>query len=90
MNQHRIMEGVREVMRQHLQITVELKPETHLLRDLQLDSLKQLTLVVELENHFRICFEDGDEGRLETIGDLVSLIASRVQGIRTQRAGPHA
>jgi len=45
---------------------------------LQLDSLKQLTLVVELENHFRVRFDSGDEEGLETVGDIVRLIGRRL------------
>lgn len=74
-----ILDGVRQVMREHLRVEAPLSPETHLLRDLELDSLKQLTLVVELENRFRICFDPGDEDGLETLGDLVRRIAEHLR-----------
>ena len=57
--------------------SVELK--TDLGRDLQLDSLAQLTLVVELENHFRVCFEPGDEEGVATIADVVRLVHQQVE-----------
>ncbi len=78
MTEHQILEGVREVIREHLQMQSPVGNETHLFHDLQLDSLKQLTLVVELENHFRVRLDAGDEEGLETIGDVVRLIDRRL------------
>ena len=78
MTEHQILEGVREVIRDHLQMPSPVGNETHLFRDLQLDSLKQLTLVVELENHFRVRLDAGDEEGVETIGDVVRLIDRRL------------
>ncbi len=78
MTEHQILEGVREVIRDHLQMQSPVGNETHLFHDLQLDSLKQLTLVVELENHFRVCLDARDEEGLETIGDVVRVIDRRL------------
>ena len=78
MTEHQILEGVREVIREHLQMQSPVGNETHLFHDLQLDSLKQLTLVVELENHFRVRLDAGDEEGLETIGDVVRVIDRRL------------
>ena len=47
---------------------------------MQLDSLRLLTLVLEVENRFRICLDDGDELAVETAGDLVALIRRRLEG----------
>ena len=78
MTEQQILEEVQKVMREHLLITSPVELATDLTRDLQLDSLKQLTLVVELENAFRICFDTGDEEGLVTVGDLVALIGRRL------------
>lgn len=78
-----ILEGIRRVAREHLQVEGPLEPSTNLFRDLELDSLKQLTFVVELENHFQIAFEPGDEDSLRTIGDVVNRIAGRLAGTKT-------
>src|SRR3972149_4812342 len=77
----RIWGGVREVIRDELRWNVpmaQVERETSLVRDLQLDSLKQLTLVVELENRFRVRFDAGAEEGLGTMGDLVRLIERRL------------
>lgn len=72
-----ILEGVSRVFAEHLSIP-EVTESTHLFRDLELDSLQQLTLVVELENRFRIRFDEGDESGIETVSDIVNLVARRL------------
>lgn len=47
---------------------------------LALDSLKQLELVIELENRFAICLDPDDEGELRTLEDVVRLIERRLMG----------
>ena len=78
MTRETILEGIRNVMAEHLAIR-EVDERTHLIRDLQLDSIKHLTLVVELENFFKLRFDEGDEAGLETVEDLVLLISGRLQ-----------
>ncbi len=77
MDRSAILEGVREVFAQQLRIH-DLTEDTHLLRDLKLDSIQQLTLVVELENRFRIAFGDGDETGIEKVADVVDLLERRL------------
>jgi acyl carrier protein len=72
-----ILEGVRRVFADELKIEC-LTEETHLVRDLKLDSIQQLTLVVELENRFRVAFGQGDETGIENVGDVVDLIERRL------------
>ena len=73
-----IMAGIAEVARTHLEWQGELQPEMKLVEDLELDSLKALTLALEVENRFRVYLdEDGD---LVTIGDLVAAIRRQLNG----------
>lgn len=67
-----IIDGVAEVARTHVGWVGELRPEMRLVEDLELDSLKSLTLALEVENHFRVYLEE-DEVIL-TVGDLVAII----------------
>jgi len=78
MTEIEILEGVKQVLREHLAVRDEVHAETHLAKDLALDSLKQLTLVVEIENYFKICFDPGDEEGVRTLGDVVLLVAQRL------------
>ena len=90
MTKSQILEDVRSVLREHLQVSFPVDLETDLFHDLELDSLKQLTLVVELENQFRICFHEGDEEDLRTIGDVVGLISNRITSGGGREADPDA
>ena len=65
------------VLRDELGVARQVRPEDDLLADLQLDSVGVLTLVVGLEDHFRIALAEQDAESVRTIGDLAGLIATR-------------
>jgi acyl carrier protein len=70
------------LVRDRLGRSGELRPETELVADLALDSIQQLDLIVELENHFAIALEtDGDDG-IRTVGELVACIDRARAGAR--------
>ena len=71
-----IIDGIAEVARVHLWWTEELRPEMRLVEDLELDSLKSLTLALEVENHFRVCLDE--EAAILTVRDLVEIIRERL------------
>lgn len=77
MSDDEIYSGIQAVARQHLGYRGTLRPDSRLVEELELDSLRLLTLVVELENHFRIRLEDGDEAGIETAADLVAIVRRR-------------
>lgn len=71
-----IMVGIAEVARTHLEWSGELRPDLRLVEDLELDSLKSLTLALEVENHFQVCLDQ--EGDLIRIADLVGAIRKQL------------
>jgi acyl carrier protein len=73
-----ILAGVEEVAREHVGLTVALEPGQRLVDDLELDSLKALTLAVEIENRFQIRLSPEREAAIETVGDLVDAIAEEL------------
>ena len=73
----KILEGIREVVRSHLQVQDPVELDTPLVEAWRLDSLRMLTLVAELENRFQVIFADGDEQGLDTVADLVALLRAR-------------
>lgn len=75
-----ILEGVRRVARRHLEWQGELRPEMRLVEDLELDSIKALTLAVEVENSFRVRLDPEVEATVATVGDLVAAIRGRLDG----------
>ena len=77
MDRATVLRDVRQVLEEHLRIA-DVDEATHLFRDLELDSIQQLTFVVEIENHFKICFDEGDEAGIATIGDVVDAVSNRL------------
>ena len=72
--------GIAHVARTHLGYDGDIADDTSLVEALRLDSVRLLTLVAELENHFRVVLEDGDEAGIETVGDLVAVLRRRMGG----------
>jgi acyl carrier protein len=70
---------IARVLRDELGLAREVRPEDDLLADLQLDSVGVLTLVVGLEDHFRIALAEQDAAEVRTVGDLAALVASRAE-----------
>jgi acyl carrier protein len=75
----RILAGIAAVAREHLDFDGALRRDTPIVDALRLDSLRLLTLVVEIENHFRIALEEGSETGITTVGDLVDAIRSELE-----------
>lgn len=73
-NDAEILAGIAAVARQHLDHDGPLRPEMRLVEDLELDSIRLLTLAVEVENRFRICLDEEDDRGIETVGDLVAVV----------------
>jgi acyl carrier protein len=73
-----ILAGIQDVVRRHLGHDGSVEPHMPLVETLQLDSVRMLTLVVEIENHFQIDLQPGDELGLVSVGDLVDLLVRRL------------
>jgi acyl carrier protein len=78
MTDREILEGIAAVAREHVGFGGELQPEMRLVESLGLDSLKLLTLAVEVENRFRICLDPEDEAGIVTVADLVAIIRKQL------------
>lgn len=75
-----ILAGIAEVARRHLDWQGPFTAEMRLIEDLRLDSIRLLTLAVEVENRFRVFLDEVDEGRIETVGDLVAIVRRKLGG----------
>jgi acyl carrier protein len=73
-----ILDAINSVAAEHLDAANIVTLDAKLVETLELDSIRLLTLVVELENHFQICLEEGDEDGVETGADLVALLRTRL------------
>lgn len=69
---------IESVLREHLGSEVRLDLDAELARSLRLDSLRRLTLVLEIENRFRIALDDDAETSIVTGHDLVRAIHARL------------
>ncbi len=77
MSEQDVMVGIADVARRHLEWTGALSRDLPLVETMELDSLRLLTLVVEIENRFRIKLDASDEERIQTVGDLIDTIRSK-------------
>ncbi|MEM1202001.1 MAG: phosphopantetheine-binding protein [Acidobacteriota bacterium] len=73
-----ILEGLAEIARDELGFSGPLHPEQNLVRDLELDSIRLLTLAMAVEDRFRICLDEDDEAGIDTVSDLVSIVESKL------------
>jgi acyl carrier protein len=77
-NDAAVLAGIAEVARRHLGWQEPLTPEMRLVEDLRLDSVRLLTLAMEVENRFRVRLDELDEGAIETVGDLVATVRKKL------------
>ena len=76
MSDAEILEGIRSVAAAHLGYEGPLEASMRLAEDLLLDSMKLLTLAIEIENHFRVRLPDEIAAEIATVADLVDAIRS--------------
>lgn len=74
MTDESILDAIAEIARGKLGWSGGLRPEMRLVEDLELDSIRALTLAVEVENHFRVRLDQEDEAEIATVGDLVAAV----------------
>lgn len=77
-----VLAEIRRIARDELAVAREVLPENDLVTDLMLDSVGLLTLVVGLEDRFRIALAEEDAAGVRTVADLASLVLSRTSGAR--------
>ncbi|HVS00295.1 MAG TPA: acyl carrier protein [Thermoanaerobaculia bacterium] len=80
MRDEAILVGIEEVAREHLGWEGDLSPEMRLVEDLRLDSVRLLTLAMEVENRFRVFLDEMDEAAIETVGDLIAAVRGKLGG----------
>ena len=75
MNTQEIRAELARIVRTELRMDVAL-PEGELAD--HLDSVQRLTLVVAIEDNFKICFEPEDEAAIHTLADVVQIIQKKL------------
>ncbi len=74
-----VVEEIRRLVQGELRFARRPEPHDDLVADLQLDSVGILTLVVGLEDRFRVILGEEDASRVRTVGDLAALVARRAR-----------
>ena len=80
-DEQEILAFLRKIAEEELELEPEqiarILMDTPIVEGLKLDSLTQVVLITEIEEHYGIVFEPEDREKLETIQDLVEMIRSR-------------
>ncbi|MEM6793140.1 MAG: acyl carrier protein [Acidobacteriota bacterium] len=74
------LETVRQIARRELGSSGNLDRETRLIEDLELDSIRLMTLAMAVEDHYSVCLDEEDEQAILTLGDLVDTIERKRAG----------
>ena len=72
-----VLSEIRRVAREELGLARDVREEDDLVADLQLDSVGLLTLVVGLEDRFRIALKEEDAATVRTVRELAALVDQR-------------
>jgi acyl carrier protein len=78
MSEGEILETLRGLARDELRLTQAIDPGADLVADLGLDSMTATTLIVAVEDRFRICLPDALLADVRSVSDLVAVIARRL------------
>jgi acyl carrier protein len=81
-----VLEAITGIARRHLQWSGTASMEMPLAEAFELDSIRQLTLVIEIEDRFRIRLDEADETSMRTVGDLVDVILGKLSRSKDERA----
>ncbi len=79
MSDKKILAAVAELARDKLGYEGQLEPGMRLVEDLELDSIRLMTLAMEVEDHFRVCLDEDDEAAIVTLADLVSVVERKLE-----------
>ena len=69
-----VLQVLEEIAREHLKWDGSLTPETQLVETMELDSIRLLTLVMEVENRFQVCLEEDAGEGIETAQQLIQAL----------------
>ena len=76
MKRAEILARLSEIAAGELERSADISEDTRLVEDLRLDSLALLTLAIEVENRFRLRLDEAGVAGIETVGELIDVIAA--------------
>ncbi len=72
-----VIDALTSLLHNEVDAKAVVRPESDLLRDLRLDSLTLMTLVVGLEDRFRVTLSEEDSEGIRTVGELAALVVRK-------------
>ena len=72
-----VLVEIRRLLRDEVGLSRAPEPGDDLVHDLQLDSVGLLTLVVGLEDRFRVALREEDAAAVRTVAELAALVLQR-------------
>ena len=79
MSGEEILAAVAALARDKLGYEGELSGAMRLVEDLELDSIRLMTLAMEVEDRFRICLDEDDEAAIVTVADLIATVGRKLE-----------
>lgn len=71
-------EKIRDIIVEQLGVEVDdVTPETHLMKDLEADSLDAVEIIMAIEDEFDIEVPDEEAEKFQTVKDLVSFVEAQ-------------
>jgi len=72
-------EKIKEIVQEHLALddVSNIKPETSLMGDLEVDSLDAVEIVMKIEDEFDIEIPDDDVSKFKNLGDIANYIKEK-------------
>lgn len=74
-----VLEEIRRVCREELELAREIHLDDELVGDLELDSMGLIVVAVAVENRFRVKLEETDSAELRRVRDVAELVCRRVR-----------
>lgn len=78
MTSDEILAAIAELARTKLDFQGPLRREMRLVEDLELDSIRLMTLAMEIEDHFRIAIDEAEEDSILTVADLIAVVEHKL------------
>lgn len=71
-------EKIQDIIAEQLGVSGDvIKPETHLMKDLEADSLDAVEIIMAIEDEFEIEIPDEDAEKFQTVGDLINYVEAK-------------
>lgn len=74
-----VFERIKELIAEQLNVSVDsVTLETHLMKDLEADSLDAVEIIMAIEDEYEIEIPDEDAEKFQSIGDIVKFVEERL------------